>query len=86
MDLCEFKTSLVYRVNSRTGSKATQRNPVPKTWIQKERCITSFLLTRLGIDMVDSLVTTTLCIARLQLAPPDPYQLIYIVPPSLAKL
>ena len=30
MDLCEFKASLVYRVSSRTGSKATQRNPVSK--------------------------------------------------------
>jgi hypothetical protein len=28
-DLCEFKTSLVYRVNSRTD-RATQRNPVSK--------------------------------------------------------
>ena len=27
-DLCEFKVSLVYRVSSRTVSKATQRNPV----------------------------------------------------------
>ena len=26
-DLCEFEVSLVYRVSSRTGSKATQRNP-----------------------------------------------------------
>jgi hypothetical protein len=29
-NLCEFKASLVYRVNSRTAS-ATQRNPVSKT-------------------------------------------------------
>ena len=29
-DLCEFKASLVYRVSSRIGSKATQRNPVSK--------------------------------------------------------
>ena len=27
-DLCEFEASLVYRGSSRTGSKATQRNPV----------------------------------------------------------
>ena len=27
-DLCEFQASLVYRVSSRTGSKATERNPV----------------------------------------------------------
>ena len=27
-DLCAFETSLVYRVSSRTGSKATQRNLV----------------------------------------------------------
>ena len=30
VDLCEFKLSLVYRVSFRTGSKATQRNPVLK--------------------------------------------------------
>ena len=29
MDLCEFKTSLIYRVSSRTA-KTTQRNPVSK--------------------------------------------------------
>ena len=28
MDLCEFKASLVCRASSRTGCKATQRNPV----------------------------------------------------------
>ena len=28
--LCEFEASLVYRVSSRTDSKATQRNPVWK--------------------------------------------------------
>ena len=27
-DLCEFESSLVYRVSFRIGSKATQRNPV----------------------------------------------------------
>ena len=39
-DFCEIKASLVYRVSFRTGSKATQRNPVLKkiqnkisTWI-----------------------------------------------------
>ena len=30
-DLCEFETSLVYRVSSRTGFRATQTNPVSKT-------------------------------------------------------
>ena len=30
MGVCEFKASLVYKVDSRTGSKATQRNPVSK--------------------------------------------------------
>ena len=30
VDLCEFKASLVYRASTRTGSKATQRNPVLK--------------------------------------------------------
>ena len=29
-ELCEFKVSLVYRGSSRTGSKATQKNPVLK--------------------------------------------------------
>ena len=29
-DLYEFEASMVYRVSSRTGSKATQRNPVSK--------------------------------------------------------
>ena len=29
-DFCEFEAILVYRVSSRTGSKATQRNPVLK--------------------------------------------------------
>ena len=29
-DLCEFEASLVYRTSSRTGYKATQRNPVLK--------------------------------------------------------
>ena len=28
--LCEFKASLFYRTSSRTGSKATQRNPILK--------------------------------------------------------
>ena len=28
MDLCEFEANLVYRVSSKTGFKATQRNPV----------------------------------------------------------
>ncbi len=28
VDLCEFEASLVYRMSSRTDSKATQRNPV----------------------------------------------------------
>ena len=30
-DLCEFETSLAYRLSSRTGSKDTLRNPVLKT-------------------------------------------------------
>ena len=30
VDLCEFAASLIYRVNSRTGSKVTQINPVSK--------------------------------------------------------
>ena len=36
-DLCEFKASRVYRVNSWTGSKATQRNPVLKNTPKKEK-------------------------------------------------
>ena len=28
VDFCEFEANLVYRVSSRTGSKATQRNPI----------------------------------------------------------
>ena len=27
-NLCEFETSQIYRISSRTDSKATQRNPV----------------------------------------------------------
>ena len=34
VDLYDFKASLVYRGNSRTGSKATQRNPVSKNKIK----------------------------------------------------
>ena len=30
VDLCEFEARLVYRVNSKIGSKATQRNPLSK--------------------------------------------------------
>ena len=30
MDLCEFKTNLVYRVSSQTARTVTQRNPVSK--------------------------------------------------------
>ena len=29
-DICEFETSLVYRVSSRTARTVTQRNPVLK--------------------------------------------------------
>ena len=29
-NLCELKASLGYKANSRTGSKATKRNPVSK--------------------------------------------------------
>ena len=29
-DIIEFEASLVYRMSSRTGSNATQRNPVSK--------------------------------------------------------
>ena len=29
-DYCEFEANLVYRASSRTGTKATQRNPVSK--------------------------------------------------------
>lgn len=36
MDICEFKTSLLYRVNSRTA-KTTQRNPVGKKEKEGER-------------------------------------------------
>ena len=36
-DLCEFKTNLVYRVNSRTA-KATQRNPVLKNQNKNKNC------------------------------------------------
>ena len=32
-DLCEFEASLVYRVSSGTGSKATQRNSASKNQI-----------------------------------------------------
>ena len=35
-DLCEFETSLVYRASSRTGTKATERNPVSKTKTNKK--------------------------------------------------
>ena len=35
VDLWEFEASLVYRANSRTGSKATQRNPVSRNLLFK---------------------------------------------------
>ena len=35
-NLSEFEASLVYKVSSRTGSKATQRNPVSKKSKQGE--------------------------------------------------
>ena len=34
VDLCEFEASVVYRVSSRTGSKATQRK---KPFLKKNR-------------------------------------------------
>ena len=37
MDLCEFKASLVYRASARTGSKATQRNPVSKNKTKQQK-------------------------------------------------
>ena len=42
-DLCELEASLVYRANSRIGSKAKQRNPSPKnkTFKQKRFCYLS---------------------------------------------
>ena len=36
VDLCEFEACLVYRVSSRTGFKATQRNHI----LKKEKKIT----------------------------------------------
>ena len=36
VNLCEFEISLIYRVSSRTGSKATHRNPVSKNQKRKE--------------------------------------------------
>ena len=36
VDLYEYQASLVYKVSSRTGSKAAQRNPVSKNK-QKEK-------------------------------------------------
>ena len=35
VDLCEFKSNLVYRVSSRTARAVTQRNPVLKTATKK---------------------------------------------------
>ena len=35
-DICEFEASLVYRASSRTGSKATKRNPVSKHQTTKQ--------------------------------------------------
>ena len=35
-DLCEFEASLVYRASFRTGTKATQRNPVLKKQTNKQ--------------------------------------------------
>lgn len=35
--LCEFKAILVYRANSRTGSKATKGNPVSKNQNQTNK-------------------------------------------------
>ena len=36
-DLCEFKTSLVYRASMRTARAFTQRNPVLKNKIKTNR-------------------------------------------------
>ena len=35
VDLREFEASLVYRASFRTGSKATERNPVPQKTINQ---------------------------------------------------
>ena len=35
VDLYEFKVSLAYRVSSRTGTKATQRNPVSEDFFKE---------------------------------------------------
>ena len=46
-DLCEFEASLVYRASSRTGSKATQRNPILKKKRKNNGVV--FLENALGI-------------------------------------
>ena len=43
-DLCDFKANLVYRENARTGSKATQRNPVSKKQKKKPNIQTKMML------------------------------------------
>ena len=37
VDLCEFEASLVYRVRARTGSQATERNPVSNNQKTKQK-------------------------------------------------
>ena len=51
-DLCEFEASLVYRVSSRTGSKATQRNLVLK--IKKQSVLDCNELSRQEMAKMDS--------------------------------
>jgi hypothetical protein len=36
MDLCDFETSLIYKVISRTARTVTQRNPVSKKQTKKQ--------------------------------------------------
>ena len=52
--LCEFKTSLVYRASDRTGSKATQRNPVlkSKTKQQQQQSSLSLLKVIRGLPVI----------------------------------
>ena len=37
VDIFEFETSVVYRASSRTGSKATERNPLLKSQRKKRK-------------------------------------------------
>ena len=46
MELCEFETSLIYKVSSRTARAVTQRNPVSKN---KQTNKGEFIIIKMGL-------------------------------------